>query len=127
MSNPTSYTDGTILADSFIATINSLEYVVNNLTMTTPSVATERNDQLGKLAAKKIEKDLGRMAGSCELQIDASARNVPLWGRTFTVPATANSEGEDFDVVIEEETANVVVNESRTRSVNIRRLIVQPS
>ncbi len=123
----TDYTDGDIVADSFEATIATQNYVVNNLSLTTPNVMVERNDEKARLAAKKNEKDDGRTAGSCELQIAIAAANQELINETFTVPGTANSTGTDFDVLIEEETANVAAGESRTRSVNIRKLIVQPT
>ena len=118
---PTDYTDGDILADSFEAKIATQDYIVNNLSLTTPNVAVERNDEKGKLAAKKIEKDVGRTNGTAELQIDSAAANQELWGEEFEVPANANSSGSAFTVVIEEETANVEANGSRTRSVTIRR------
>ena len=118
---PADYTDGDILADSFEITLFAQDYIVNNLTLTTPNVEVERNDTKGRLAAKKIEKDVGRTNGTAELQIDSAAANQELWGEEFEVPADANSTGSAFIVVIEEETANVAVNESRTRSVNIRR------
>ncbi len=120
------YTDGDIIADSFEATIATQDYIVNNLSITTPNVMVERNDEKGRLAAKKNEKDEGRANGSAELQISTTATNQELINETFTVPAEASSTGTAFDVVIEEETSNVAAGESRTRSVNIRRLIDQP-
>ncbi len=118
------YSDGDIIADSFKAEIGGNTYVVNNLSLTTPSVPVERNDAKGRLAAKKILRDNGRMSGSAELQIPTSVKNVSLINQTFTVPADANSAGVDFIVAIEEETANVAAGESRTRSANIRKLAI---
>ena len=121
---PTDYTDGDIFADSFEATIAGDGYVVNNLSLTTPSTMVERNDHKGKLAAKQLLKDFKRINGTAELQIDSEAANVELWGQTFTVPADYNTTGFPLVCVIEEETANVEANASRTRSVNVRLLFI---
>lgn len=121
-----SYTDGDIIADSFDATIAGQTYVVNNLSLTTPTVQVERNDNKGKLAAKKTETDTFRTNGTAELQITVTAENQELVNETFEVPADVNSTGTAFTCVIEEETGNVAANEARTRSVNVRRVVVEP-
>ncbi len=94
--------------------------MVNNLTLTTPSVAVERGDEKARLAAKRTRRDTGRMAGSAELQISTAAKNVSIINETFIVPAECNSTGAALLIVVEEEAANVAAGESRTRSVNIR-------
>lgn len=118
----TNYTDGNIIADSFLATIGGQVFVVNNLTLNVPQVAAERNNEKGVLAAKRSESDFDRIGGTCELQIAASANNIKLQFEEFDVPALQNPLGVAFRCVIEAETAGQVVNESQTRTVEVRAL-----
>lgn len=119
----TSYTDGNIIADSFLTTIATQSYVVNNLSLNVPQVAAERDDENGALAAKESKQDLGRISGTCELQIPSSAHNQKLQFETFTIADTVIPSEYSGIYVIEEESISVVVNESRVRTVSIRRAI----
>lgn len=122
----TSYTDGNIIADSFTATIASQTYVFNNLSLTVPQVAAERNNEKGVLAAKRSEQDLGRISGTCEVQISQSAENIKLQFETFTVPTSAVPTEYAGQYVVEEESLSVVVNESRVKTLTVRRTVTQP-
>ena len=121
----TSYTDGNIIADSFTTTIGGQTYIINNLSLTVPQVAAERNDEKGALAAKRSEEDLGRINGSCEVQVPASANNIKLQFEVFDIPTSVLPTEYAGDYVVEEESLSVVVNESRVKSLTIRRSITQ--
>lgn len=123
---PTDYTDGTIIADSFVATIATLSYVVNNLSLTAPIIEATRTNEKGAVVAWRGVVDNGNMTGSAELQIDVAAKLKDLRLETFTVPANANLLGEEITCQITSITSNVAVNTSRTISVNIRKLISAP-
>ena len=118
----TSYTDGLIQADSFAASIGGQSFIVNNIQLNAPPIQAERNNEKGALDAKVSKLDLTRMAGTAELQIAASANNIRLQYETFTVPASASGTPDSFIAVIDEETSNTVVNESRTRAISFRPL-----
>jgi len=123
----TEYEDGAILLDSFSATINSQTYIFNNCSVTIPTVAGERNGVDGTLAAKRTTKDTGRINGTAEIQISASAQNQELVNEVFLIPGTHDPSGSETQYVIEEEGQTQTINESRTRSITFRRTITQPA
>lgn len=122
----TSYVDdGKIIAGSFIATIKGQSYIVNSLELDSPIVAVERNDEHGRLDAKRHIKDYGRRQGTCEIQVNESSQHIDLHLAIFEVPADYNSSGAAIKVIIESDPSSVSATDPRTRSLTIRQLCDQ--
>lgn len=124
---PTDYTDGTILSDSFVQEIDSKSYVVNNLSLTAPTVEATRTNEKGAVAAWKAALDDGNITGTAELQTDVADKVKDLRFKTFQVPADANPLGIAIWLIITAITNTVTIGQSRTLSVNVRKLINAPA
>lgn len=122
----TDYTDGKILADSFQATIKGLAFIVNNCSLTAPIIEATRTDEKGAVVAWRGVLDDGNVTGTAELQIDEGAKVQDLRFAVVEIPADANPLGEEINCIITGVTSNVTINQSRTISVNIRKLINAP-
>jgi hypothetical protein len=122
----TEYEDGAQLLDAFEAPIATQDYIFNDWSVTPATLMAERNDEKGRLAAKRNLDDPGRDTATATIQISVSAMNQKLTHETFICPAGAHYDGNATTYVIESETAPVTVNESRIRTITCRRILTQP-